>query len=111
MVIISNIPNTADSWIGTSSNWSTTYEYAIQGQMFAVSYILKDSHAYASEDLQKQHIKKQLALELANKMLEAGVIEFTQIVDPLSFSRKINARCYLVPDDQVKILRTLYKDK
>jgi hypothetical protein len=105
------ISNTADGPIGTSSNWSTTSEYAIQGQMFEVSYILKDSHAYASEDLQKQHIKKQLALELANKMLDAGVIGFTQIVDPLSFSRKIIARCYLVPDDQVKILRTLYKDK
>ena len=90
----------------------THYEYAIQGQMFMVSYEASEHQmALMGEDVFKQHIKENLAMALANKMLEAGVIEFTQTQDQISIHKLIKARCYLVPDDRVRLLRTLYKDK
>ena len=88
------------------------YEYAIQGQMFMVSYEASEHQmALMGEDAFKQSVKEDLAMALANKMMEAGVIEFTQMKDQIAFRRTIKARCYLVPDNQVRLLRTLYKDK
>ena len=90
----------------------TQYEYAIQGQMFMVSYEASEHQmALMGEDTFKQSVKEDLAMALANKMMEAGVIEFTQTVNLHSGHKTIRARCYLVPDDRVRLLRTLYKDK
>ena len=91
---------------------TTQYEHAIQGQMFTVSFTASDVLMFdKSEDVWKQEVKKQLAIDLAEKMLEKGVIEFTQIPDLTLGHNVIRARCFLIPNDQVKILRTLYKDK
>ena len=88
----------------------THYEYAIQGQMFMVSYEIHDSVTQSYNDWRNE-TKKRLSLELATIMLEAGVIEFTQTDNLHSGHKTIRARCYLVPDDRVRLLRTLYKDK
>jgi hypothetical protein len=88
------------------------YEHLIQGLMFMVSFTASDKLMFNTpEDVWKQEIKKRLAMDLAEKMLENGVIEFTQMQDSASGHKTIKARCYLVPDNQVRILRTLYKDK
>ena len=100
---------------GTGASWmwqdpTTQYEHTIQGQMFMVSYEIHDSVTQSYNDWRNE-TKKRLSLELATKMLESGVIEFTQMQDPAWGHKVIKARCYLVPDNQVRILRTLYKDK
>lgn len=90
----------------------TQYEYAIQGKMFMASYQASEHQIVSmGEDAFKQRVKESLAMDLVNKMLEAGVIEFTQMQDQITLSKLIKARCYLVPDNQVRLLRTLYKDK
>ena len=99
-------------WQDSSAKLPTQYEYAIQGQMFMVNYETSEHKiVLMGEDAFKQRVKEDLAMALANKMMEAGVIEFTQMKDQIAFHRTIKARCYLVPDNQVRLLRTLYKDK
>ena len=105
---------------GTGASWMwqdpaqppMRYEHPIQGQMFMVSFTATEHLMFNTpEDVWKQVVKKRLAMDLAEKMLEDGVIEFTQMQDSASVHKTIRARCYLVPDNQVRILRTLYKDK
>ena len=104
---------TGESWVWQDpAQPPMRYEHPIQGQMFMVSFTASDKLMFdASEDVWKQEIKKRLAMDLAEKMLEEGVIEFTQTDNLHSGHKTIRARCYLVPDNQVRILRTLYKDK
>jgi hypothetical protein len=90
----------------------TTYEHTIQGQMFMVDYRASEYMLTTMiDDVVKNRIKEEVALALAKKMLEEGAISFTQIPDIGSGTTTIKARCFLVPDNQVRILRTLYKDK
>jgi len=99
---------------GASWMWQEPmrYEHPIQGQMFMVSFTASDKLMFDTpEDVWKQEVKKRLAMDLAEKMLEEGVIEFTQMQDSVWGHKTIKARCYLVPDNQVRLLRTLYKDK
>ena len=108
-----NVPNVTDShWAWQPPAPPITYEHTIQGQMFMVDFTVSDKLMFdAPGDLWKQEVKKRLAMSLAEKMLEEGAIAFTQIPDIASGDRTIKARCFLVPDNQVRILRTLYKDK
>lgn len=99
-------------WQDSSAQPPMRYEHPIQGQMFMVSFTASDKFMFDTPvDVWKQEVKKRLAIDLAEKMLEEGVIEFTQIQDLAWGHKTIRARCYLVPDNQVRILRTLYKDK
>ena len=88
------------------------YEHTIQGQMFMVNYQASEVDvATMSNGGVKDRIKESIAFSLAMKMIEEGAIAFTQIPDIASGTTTIKARCFLVPDNQVRILRTLYKDK
>jgi hypothetical protein len=108
-----------DGNIFSDSNWAweppaqpIAYEHTIQGQMFMVEYQPSEVvMASMSDDVVKQRIKEDIAFSLALKMIEEGAIVFTQIPDFNNGTKIIKARCYLVPDNQVRILRTLYKDK
>jgi hypothetical protein len=86
------------------------YEHTIQGQMFMVEYRTSEVTTM-SDDRVKDRIKESIAFSLAMKMIEEGAISFTQIPDVTTGATTIKARCFLVPDTQVRILRTLYKDK
>jgi len=97
----------------TDSHWAwqppQTYDYPIQGQMFMVEYQASEFMMASMGDDAKPRIKKEIALNLAEKMLEEGAIAFTQIPDVNTGKTTIKARCFLVPDNQVRILRTLNK--
>jgi hypothetical protein len=100
----------------TDSHWAweppKTYDHPIQGQMFMVGYQASDYMMSTMSDVAvKNRIKEDIALSLAKKMLEENVIEFTQIPDINTGITTIKARCFLVPDDRVRLLRTLYKMK
>ena len=84
-------------------NWD---EYAIKGIMVIAS------SAYNSIEmvhLNKDEIKKRLAIQLAEEMLTKGCIEYTQGFDPLNQSTMIRARTFVVPSADVQLLRTMKK--
>lgn len=70
-----------------------------------------DQMIFQSDDDFKRAIKQKIASELARAMIESNSIEFTRLPQTGSGNDIIYARCYLAPDNQVKLLRTHYVDK
>ena len=56
----------------------------------------------------KQFLRTSMAQQLAEYMISNGLVEFTQMQDHMTLDTIVNARCYLAPNDQVKILRMHY---
>ena len=79
-------------------------EYAIGGKLLTVSYEVSDD---VLDNITKDFIKERMSIQLAKGMLDNGLIEFTSLRSPNDYSLKVHARCYLVPNDQVKIIREL----
>ena len=50
---------------------------------------------FKTEDDYKDHCKKQMALQLAEKLLESKYTTFTYIKDPLTFGATLKARIEL----------------
>lgn len=105
---ITGIPN--DPWkYGTitatdaNSFVSTHADYHIKGEMLLGTMVYSEA---VMRTIGKDEIKRQLATQLAEKMLESKFIEFTQVRDDTQMSVTVRARAYVVPDTQVKILRT-----
>jgi hypothetical protein len=64
---------------------------------------------YADHEL-KQYLRNSMATQLAEYMISNGLVEFTQMRDNITLDTLVNARCYLAPNDQVKVLRMHYAD-
>lgn len=79
-------------------------EYAIGGKLITASFIIDEM---VLEHVPKDEIKRKLANELAQGMIENKLLEFTSMRDPSSHNIRIHVRCYLAPDGQVKIIREL----
>lgn len=81
----------------------------IGGKMAAVTVSLTESQVLSMADLQvRDEFKKRIVSLLATYMLENNLVETTQYVDKIDYTKKVNVRCYLAPNDQIKILRTHY---
>lgn len=87
-----------------------TKEFAIGGKLLQSEIQLSatDEMMFQTNDEYKRTIKQKMAYELARAMIECNLIEFTQVADAQTFGRTVYARCYLAPNEQVKILRTHY---
>jgi hypothetical protein len=85
----------------------STKEYAIGGKMLIGKYELASNEfaTFKFEPKLVDYIKEKLAYNLAKKMVEDKLIEFTEYKNISTDSSTITFRCYLVPDDQIKILR------
>ena len=105
--------------IGNSSaqfNWNDeeltfkTKDYPIGGKIVSTSLEITfaDTDRFLSDDDFKNAIKERMATHLVKCMMENNLIEFTKIEDSTTGSYRLHARCYLAPNDQVKILRTHY---
>lgn len=82
-------------------------EHAIGGKMVTVRSEISDGDMlHLNDELWRQHIRDELARKMATVILQAGLCEITTMQTPHSFSRTVAIRCYLAPNDQVKILRT-----
>ena len=79
-------------------------EYAIGGKLLTVSYDIDDS---LLGNISKDSIKERMAIQLARSMLDKGLIEYTSLRSPTDYGLRVHARCYLAPNDQVKIIREL----
>ena len=89
--------------------WDNNYvgkytDIAIGGKLVSVNINLSYSDTI---NLTPDAIKLRIADHLVKYMIENKLIEFTKRDDPISLSQKINARCYLAPDSEVRILRQM----
>lgn len=86
-----------------------SYDYPIGGKMVHVTYKMSEleSTQFADDEFKKR-MKSELAYKMAEFIIENKLCEFTRHHDPFGFSNLISMRCYLAPNDQVKILRTAY---
>ena len=57
----------------------------------------------------EQHIKKELAHEIANKIIHDEMCEFSYLNNPNAFNRHYYARVYLLPREQTRIILSLNK--
>lgn len=76
----------------------------IKGELLTAETLVYDA-ALQLPLLDKDKIRRKLAEELVEKLLSSKYIEFTQqrLVDQDAIA--IRARCYILPDNQVKIVR------
>lgn len=89
-----------------------TYDYTIRGKMYTAKFneIASTGFAMTSVDAQshKDYIKRVLAQELAANIMHSGAISYTKMHDPKSLDTIYLARCFLVPNEDVQLLRTLH---
>lgn len=85
-------------------------DIAIGGKLLQATLNISATHElqFLSEDDYKRAIKQKIASELARVMIESNLVEFTQAKNVHDYSTTIHARCYLAPNDQVKLLRLHY---
>jgi len=89
--------------------WDNNYvgkytDIAIGGKLVNVNIKLSESVII---NLNSDNIKWRIADHLVKYMIENKLIEFTKQEDPIDNSTTINARCYLAPDSEVRILRQM----
>lgn len=97
----------------SSKDLMKTYDTPIQGQMLKIVYKLSElqSLEFDSNDSYREHVKHEIALKLAKSIIENKLGEFTFVTDPASHTKTIYGRCYITPNDQTRILRTVGEPK
>ena len=86
-----------------------TKDFAFGGKMLEAQYksLPIDNVAHGSVAEFQNHIKETLSLELAREMIKRRLIEFTVSHDASHINTIYRARCCVMPDEQVKIVRTI----
>jgi len=89
--------------------WDNNYvgkytDIAIGGKLVNVNITLSN---FDTISLNPDAIKWRVADHLVKYMIDNKLIEFTKQENLLENSTIINARCYLAPDDTVRILRQM----
>ena len=87
----------------TASSVAPWTEHHIKGEMLIATARLDEAEVQA---LGKEKIRENLAMQIASELLASKHIEFTQMRDRFSGALIVKARVYVVPDNQVRILRT-----
>ena len=82
-------------------------DIAIGGKMVVGSIVVNVETIFKlrSEAEFAQYVKKQLATQLAEYLIENKLLEFTTGEDHINQTKMIRVRGYLAPDSQVKLLR------
>ena len=97
-------------WNGPVGDFDfTTQDYAIGGKMVRVSATMSEEFSMhlATDYEARERIKEDISIKMAKFMLENKLVEINQMTDPSTMGIVVVARCYLAPNDQVKILRTM----
>jgi hypothetical protein len=83
-------------------------QYIIQGKMVHTKQII-DANTMAKKGgmPDADALKRQLAIALAEQMIDNKLIDFTYMDNQLGFERVYHARCFLVPNDDVQMLRMM----
>lgn len=81
----------------------------IGGKLVTAKYSLSMSQTLSLDDeAMRKHIRHEICTDLAEYMITQKLVAITMMDDPVSMTKNVYARCYLAPDDQVKILRMKY---
>ena len=80
-------------------------DYAIGGKMVGAAYVVSYVDVMSWKTNFEDYVKEQLAQQMVRYMLNNKLIEFTKKSSATSDNITYRARCYLTPDDTVKILR------
>lgn len=81
-------------------------DHAIGGKMVTIRSEISDVNLqHMNDEAWRQTIRSELAHKLATFILQHGLCEITTMQTPHSLSRTVAIRCYLAPNDQVKLLR------
>ena len=90
-----NVPTVFDS-----------YDYVIKGNMLTTQITMSELD-FLKIDPQtfQSDIKQQLMIRLLNEISHTRCVEFTKSEDRLLGRTHFRARMFVVPDDQVRILR------
>ncbi len=84
-------------------------EYPIKGKMVVVQFTLNLSEMLQLQNGQVENIiKESLCKSMVNVILENKLAEFTMLENPVDMSKKYRVRCFLVPDEDVRLIRKLY---
>jgi len=76
----------------------------IKGEMLTVKMEMSEWE-FNNSVVPKPEIKKKLAVMLAEELLQNKNVEFTYQKNHNNGNISVRVRCFVVPDDQVKILR------
>lgn len=100
-----NLANPFDPFDDTTIKFD--YEdTAYQGKMIKVTMDLDALTTVQFNDAElRKLIKHELAQKLAKGMIQNNLIEFTSSDDSLTGIKRVYARCFLTPDDNVRIIR------
>ena len=93
-------------------DFNFTYKDVVIGGKMVQGTIRVAEHKMLSHGTEKefrQFLKTSMAHQMAEFIISNGLIEFTQLRDNVTFDTLVKARCYLAPNDQVKILRMHYE--
>jgi hypothetical protein len=101
--LVDYLDDLRDGGLTPKPNYFDTYtEYAIRGRMVVANYMIGNGL-----NMDNAAIKDRLAQELAFKLIESNVINFTVKNDLASDSRHFAGRVFLVPSEDVQLLRVL----
>ena len=104
MAIAQSYPTPFLDW----EDFNFTYkDVAIGGKLVKGHISLHESKMMeiSSDAEMREYVRTMMAKQLAEYMIAGGLIEFTQMKDNVTLYTTITARCYLAPNDQVKLLR------
>lgn len=86
-------------------------EYAIKGNMIKAELVLSDYELMKiNPPTFEMDVKQQLIGMLMQEMFKYRCIEFTKMEDIMREATSFRARMFVVPDDQVRILRVSQKN-
>jgi hypothetical protein len=100
--------NTPAKKIGTQTvvdNVSGVNNYYIRGEMVALTKHVNSLQMIQGDPHFAINLKLEMAQELGAELLKHGCIEFTSQDDPVTLAKLIRARCFVVPSEDVQILR------
>jgi hypothetical protein len=88
-----------------------TKEYDIKGNMIKAELVLSDYELMKiNPPTFEMDVKQQLIQMLMQEIFKHKCIEFTKMEDLMRGATSFRARMFVVPDDQVRILRVSQKN-
>ena len=79
--------------------------YALGGKLLTAKMVVSEFEALANNEDLKQTIRKKMVESLVEQILNDKLCEFTTYTDAVLMGQIVVARCYLAPNDQIRLLR------
>jgi hypothetical protein len=80
-------------------------DYAIRGEMVTHTKEVNSLSMIKGDPHFAINLKLEMAQELGAELLKHGCIEFTSQDNPITFAKVVRARCFVVPSEDVQVLR------